>query len=672
MLECAHLYPIQKRYTAKHVYFSSLSDTLKHRTVDQMVESLDRNKIYFLQKDLNQIRKWFRFLFRDLKNSNCTPLIKFYNLFFERVTERYNWAKKILSQKNLKIKKDAIINLNPEKRSFFSSKYSLNQFHEKYIHYELASIDLTEKNMNRSKELLQDMYSRTYDRIASWNPDPTKDTLDHCLLEEGKQFLKKCKYGRWYARYLDNFARALDPHSGYLAQYQVDDFEITMNLSLEGVGASLSFKYGYTIVEKLLKGGAAKRSGKLKVKDKILAIGQSPRKMVNIFNWDLRDVVELIRGKKGTSVYLEVLRPTESGKNKQFVVQLTRSRIQLVENAAQIFYSKEKIYDHYVKVGVIKVPSFYGGSSSTGRSISTDVRELLEQAHKKGVEVIVLDLSGNGGGVLNEAVEVAGLFLEKGVIVRQGIKGYRGRTTYYDMGDDNPTIHFTGSLVVLIDRSSASASEIVAGALKDYGRAVIVGGDHTFGKGSIQSVEDISHGLGATKITVGLYFTPSGRSTQKTGVYSDIPLPSVISVDKFGEKELDYALPSQHTTSFFSLSFKRKWKKITKNVVQKLKIRSQKRVKKSEDFVKIKKDIEKYKKMTEEREKIKIKVLIAELEENDKTDKESEEEEDLDLNDPRFKKKYFSRADIKEAIKVALDLFSIQHSTPFFVKTESL
>lgn len=674
-LACSKLHQIQIQYLTKHIQYSSFSNALKKRTVERLITSLDGNKIYFLKNDVHQIKKWLKNIFLDLKNKNCTPLIKLYNLFSQRTSERYKFVRKYLSRKNLKINNDVVINLNSDKRDFFSRRASLDNFHKKYIQYELASIMIVEKDLKSSKKQLQEIYNRLEKKITGWNPNPSAERAQYCSDQDSKfRTIKTCKYEEWYARYLDSFARALDPHSGYLSQYQMDDFEINMKLSLDGIGASLSSRYGYTTIEKLLEGGVAKNSKKLKNKDKILAIGQKRNQMFSIFGWDLRDVVEIIRGKKGTPVYLKVLRELKSGKSKKFIVKLLRDRIQLTESAARIFYSKATINNTEKRIAVINVPSFYGGSrsSATHRSVSDDIKKLIDQAKKKQTQSIVLDLSGNGGGILHEAVEVAGLFLEKGNIVRQGARDYNGRTIYYDLSDKDGVISFKGPLVVLIDRSSASASEIVAGALRDYRRAVIVGGDHTFGKGSVQSVENVSPRLGATKATVGLYFTPSGRSTQKVGVYSDIPFPSRLSVDKFGEKNLDYVLPAQHTTAFFSTPFNRKWKKITLNMLKKLNTRSQNRIKKSEKFAKVQKDIEKYKKRNDS---IKLETLIAELKDNDKksdADKEDDDSEELSYKDPKFKKKYLERADISEAINVAQDLLALQQSQNFLVKKKDL
>ena len=212
-----------------------------------------------------------------------------------------------------------------------------------------------------------------------------------------------CKPYKWYSLYLNSFAKGFDPHSGYLSREDHEDFEINMKLSLEGIGASLSARYGHTVIERLIPGGAAARSGKLKSKDKILAVGQNPKQMINIFDMDLRDVVSMIRGRKGTPVYLKIMRADKKKAKKIFTVRLVRDRVHLEDQAADIFYfQKEKAGKKY-KVAVLHVPSFYGDGKRGGRSVAKDVRRLLAQAKRKKVSGLVLDLSNNGGGCFNRS-----------------------------------------------------------------------------------------------------------------------------------------------------------------------------------------------------------------------------------------------------------------------------
>ena len=665
-LTCKHIYPIQLQYILKHIQYSSFSKTLGIRTVDQMIKSLDRNKLYFLQSDIVQIKNWLSQLFKNLSQSDCQPLDKLYDLFYKRVKERRQFAQKELTNSQFKLDDTVTLVLDTDKKKYALNKKALDGFHRKYIQYEIANVMLAEEDLQKAKEYLIGMYERMAQKVYSWDPTPSPERLQYCQNKDEKnKLVKTCKYEKWYAIYLNSFARALDPHSSYLSRYDLDDFRINMDLSLEGVGALLSSQYGYTTIERLLPGGAAKRSGKIKKRDQIMAIGQTRSNMINIYGWDLRDVVQMVRGKQGTTVHLKILRTGKEGKKYKFIVSLIRNKIHLKDSEASISYSRRKNKTTQHTVGVIRIPSFYGGGGSNFRSVSKDVRNLIREAKKKKVSALVLDLTGNGGGILSEAVDVAGLFIEKGSIVRQITKNFNGQTIYFTLEDKDNRIEYTGPLVVLVDRSSASASEIVAGALKDYKRAVIVGGDHTFGKGSIQSVEDIDQYLGATKTTIGLFFIPSGKSTQNLGIESDIPF--MISDDDIVEKKLDYALPNQHTTSFLTRNVQRNWNKMESKLIKKLKIRSGLRVKKDDKFKKLKKEIAEYNKKIKNKKEIEIKTLLSEAKERNE-ERKKEDLDDFDIHDPRFKKKYLERADVQEAVNVAWDMVLMTSSVNAMVK----
>ena len=673
-LTCEQLNPIQFQYLEKHVSQPPLSTSLKKRIVDQLIKNLDDGKLYFIESDIKEIKRWFTSFFKGLKKANCSPLYKLYNLFYQRVKERVTFAENEISKPTFKLDTNVSFILNSDKRSYTKNQKALNDFHLKYLHYELASIMITEEDEAKAKEHLLGMYKRLKKKVYSWDPRPSEERLLFCLKQEKKnKRIKTCKYEKWYALYLDSFAKSLDPHSSYFSQYELEDFEINMRLSLEGVGASLSSRYGYTVIEKLLPGGSAFRSGKLKRKDKIIAIGQTSKKMINIFGWDLRDVVEMVRGKKGTKVHLKVLRSAKDGKQKKFFVTLVRDKIPLQDGASSIIYSKRKINGKEKLIGVLRIPSFYGGSvtqATNHRSVSKDIKKLIQEAKKKGVVGLVLDLSGNGGGVLTEAIDVVGLFLEKGNIVRQMTTGFRGRSSYQTMSDSDNQITYSGNLVVLVDRSSASASEIVAGALQDYKRAIIVGGDHTFGKGSIQSVENLPQGLGAVKVTVGLFFIPGGKSIQKMGVNSDISLPSLISIDAYGEKKLDYVLPRQNTTAFLTRDVNWKWNRIENHLIKKLKLKSLYRVKKSDKFKKINTEIAEYEEKLKNQSMIKIETVLADAKKRNEENKDQEELYFLDTNDPKFREKYLQRPDIEEAINIASDLALLAQKDSSIVQTE--
>jgi len=397
------------------------------------------------------------------------------------------------------------------------------------------------------------------------------------------------------------FALALDPHTTYLSPENLEDLRIQMQLSLEGIGAVLRSDNGFTVVEELIPGGVAERSGLLKPKDKIIAVAQEGKKPVNVIDMDLHDVVTMIRGKKGTQVTLTILRHAEH--TNRFNVTIMRDKIDLKEQEAKIDYETRTVDGRQYRFGVIDLPSFYGDEKEN-ISCYEDVRKLLAEAKRQHVDGIVLDLSRNGGGLLEEAVHLAGLFLGKGGVVAtkdnseqltilangSAASGTEGdKRKVITLPAEDPSALYTGPLVVLTSRLSASASEIVTGALKDYHRAVIVGSDHTFGKGSVQTLTPLPLDLGGMTVTTALYFLPGGKSTQKIGVEADVRLPIWFILEDVGETALDYPLPAQAITPFLGVQGDAAplWKPVEQPLLAKLAARSQARVARDAKFAEI-------------------------------------------------------------------------------------
>ncbi len=690
ILECDYIHDIQKKYLDLHINFSNLDrkstrfktmmSDLEKRVRDQFLKSLDSEKLYFTQSDINNIKKKLKNIFVKIQKSDCSHLDRVYDLYAKRVSERVRFAKEYLQQKFI-LDPMIKLTLDPRKRPRRKTMRQINKFHKKYIQYQMANAIIAsdkkdyEKQVEEAKQSVLHSYNRLHKEIKSWSVNLSDKEKKKCY-KKRKSYGKVavCKPYEWYSMYLKSFARGFDPHSGYLSQEDHEDFEINMKLSLEGIGASLSSKYGYTVIEKLIPGGAAARSGKLKPKDKILAVGQSTTKMINIFNMILRDVVSMIRGKKGTPVYLKIMRINDKEKKTIFNVRLIRDRVNLDDQAANIHYFERGEDNKSIKVGVIQLPSFYGEGRPGGRSVTNDVRKLLTNAKKAKVSAIVLDMSNNGGGSLTEAVQLAGLFFAKGSVVRQQVKTKSG-DRYLTLSDVDETIEYSGPLVVLVNRVSASASEIVSGTLKSYKRALIVGGDHTFGKGSIQSVERLRFGLGSIRVTVGMFFIPSGFSTQLKGVKSDISFPSMFSNDEIGEKTLDYVLSERKIDRFISKSAfdvsnkEEKWSPVTLDLISSLRKKSHLRIKKNEKFQEIEKDI-----LEMRNKKLKGYVTTiaqifdkAKKAENEKEKKNNNEkalekksEESVEKPEEVIKKKYMERPDIQEAVNIAFDQVNFQ------------
>lgn len=663
-LDCSDIYNIQSKFLKNHILFSRPTKEMEQRSLDQFIKNLDPEKVYFLQADINQIRRKNKKFFSNLRKQNCSGLYFVYDVYRKRVLQRVQFGLNYLSG-NFQLNKNLTYTLDSKSRKRSQTSEQANNFMKRHLQYQVSSVFLTEEDLGLAVKHIRHILETFKARVISWKPHLNKRELRQCQVGKKQKDFKTCKPAKWLARYLDSYAQSLDSHSSYLDNDDMEEFKISMELKLEGIGATLSSSFGYTVVENLIEGGAAFRAGTIKVKDKILAVGQTRKKIVNIFGEDLQDVVSLIRGKKGTPVYLKILRE-EKGKTgikkKIFTAKIIRDTVNLKEKLASLTYVDKKIKGKTKKIALINVPSFYGSGSLSQQSVGRDVRRLLRKAKKERAAALVLDLSNNRGGPLDEAVDLAGFFFARGHVVKQSERD----TQYRILSDRDRGVVYTGPLVILVNRLSASASEIVSGTLKNYNRAVIVGGEHTFGKGSVQSVELLPFNLGAIKTTIGLYFIPSGHSTQKNGVYSHISFPSVLNIEELGEKNLDHALPRQKIPSFksgkeeiFSLDSGNDWQPVSSSMIEELKTLSYQRISQSRKFQDIRKKLEKFKKTAEQKKIVTIGEVL-EKEEKDSALKEKKEKE-AGLKDSKLKKqkKYLARADVEEALNIAADLANL-------------
>lgn len=629
-LTCQYVRPIVETMLGQHLLHNQFNTNLQNRTVDQYIKSLDSAKLYFLKSDVETIKKTMGDMYGLLAKRDCTALEKVQEIYAKRVAEREAYAKKYLGA-DFKINKESKIDLDSDKREWASTVEALNKYQEDYIQFQVANFVAGEMKLDEAK----DQVKRRYERAV--------------------KNLKTGKTEDLYVAYLDAAARALDPHSSFLSREALEDFEIQMKLSLEGIGATLSSQDGYTVIEQLVTGGAAQKSGQLMTQDKIIAVGQGDSGPLEpVIDMPLKDVVRLIRGKKGTKVRLSILRK-EGDKTSRLMVGLIRQKIALEEDAAKIHYVDHKLNGKKVKLGVIDLPSFYADTKRGGKSSSKDVKKLLADAKKNKVDGLVLDLSSNGGGSLEDAVILAGLFFKTGNVV--ATQGTRGSADV--LADDDSTVDYDGSLVILTSRLSASASEIVAGALKDYKRAIIVGGDHTFGKGSVQSVVPLPNQLGAIKVTVGMFYIPGGASTQHQGVSADITLPGAFDRDEVGEKSLEYSLPPKTIKPFvsetaFVTAGTGAWKQVDEKIITELKNNSEKRVSSNEEFKKIQTDLEKAIAKGKQ-------VTVAEILDKKDETKANEEKRKARQKSAKFRQEeYLKRPEIKEATAILADLINVQ------------
>jgi carboxyl-terminal processing protease len=565
-IRCAHLPMLFQVFFREHYSIKEMSEKLKVDTVEQFIKNVDPSKTLLLEQDVARLRKELTPLFGTMTTGDCGALEAAGKLLIERAKEDEDYVRELLKG-DYQVDESVELVLDPEKRGYARTAAERKELVRKLVNFQLSNYLIAQTKLPAARKQLVHHYELVSKRLAERR---AKDDL--------------------LVNYAEAFALAMDPHSSYMSQEALEDFQIQMRLSLEGIGASLTSQDGFTVIEDLIPGGSADRLKILKPKDKIIAVAQDGAKSVQVMDMDLREVVRMIRGKKGTKVTLTILREGET--TETFNVTIVRDKIDIQEQAAKITYETRKSGDRELRIAIIELPSFYGGEKGN-RSSYGDVKKLLEEAVKEKADGVVLNLSRNGGGLLEDAVRISGLFIRKGAVVAT-----RDSNRNVEVLDDkDEEIVYPGPVVVYTSRLSASASEILAGALRDYRRAVVIGGDHTFGKGTVQVLSPLPFNLGAMKVTKGMFFLPGGKSTQHDGVPSDIVLPSGLSNDSLGEKTMDHSLPPQSIPAFLSKDVNadeepRRWKPVDPSVVRKLAAKSRERVEKDPRFAEIRKEID--------------------------------------------------------------------------------
>jgi carboxyl-terminal processing protease len=621
-LECPLVPVLAESFLKTHVALKTQTDEINTRTAEQMIKRLDPSKVLLLQSDVDSLKpKILTFLKTMRTKPDCTEIEAIKTLLVQRSKEQLEFAKQSLGAK-YKLDENAEFQLNPDKRTFPKDIEESRKRQMVQLHFQISNYLLTDMKLPKAKDQLIHRYELSVKRM------------------------EELKNSDLYDYVVNSFASALDPHSSYLSPEATEDFRINMNLSLEGIGASLSNEDGYTVIQELIPGGAASKSNLVQAKDKIIAVSNGKGEMVNVVDMDLKEVVRMIRGKAGTTVKLQILR--EKPEIQRLSISLVRSKVELADDAAKVEMYDRTVDGKKYKLARIELPGFYGGQKRSDRSSYRDVAAAVEKANKAGAQGIVFDLSSNSGGLLDEAVRIAGLFLDRGNIV--ATKDSDGEVQMLD--DIDSRIQFSGPVVVLISRLSASASEIVAGALQDYKRAIIVGGDHTYGKGSVQAVLPLQGDYGIVKVTTGIFFIPGGNSTQHRGVTSDISYPNPFSTDDIGEKYLDYSLKPDAIRPFISPEGNEgnKWTPVSKAEIEKLRILSTSRTSKNKDFLEITKEIK-------ESEAKKGLIKLSEL-----RSKETEQKKKNKDKAPKLIAKEKNKPQIDEALNILADFVHLRDS----------
>lgn len=597
----------------QHLSKHALDDEISQRALEQFLKSLDGLKTYFYQSDIDEFNKQKNELDDMLKNGDVTFAYNVYKVLLKRVDERVAMVDELLKE-NFDFTVDETLVTDPTKLTYAKTPAEAKDRWRKRLKYDLLALK-NDKSLKGEdpKVRLKRRYSSFAKRMHQTDADE--------LLE----------------MYLTSVTTSYDPHTTYMSPSTQENFGILMKLKLDGIGAQLQMIDGYTVLNKLIPGGAAEKSGQLKAEDRIVSVGQGDSgEMVDVVEMKLNDVVAKIRGKAGTVVRLGVI-PAAGGETK--IVKIVRAKIELKDSEARgvIFEEGKKSDGSPFKVGVIDLPSFYmdmeGARENAAdfKSSTRDVKKILDDFKAKNVDVVMLDLRRNGGGSLTEAINLTGLFIDAGPVVQ--VKDPAGRVQQYD--DLDSGMYWKGPLVVLTSKFSASASEILAGAIQDYHRGLIVGDSTTHGKGTVQSLLDLGEqlfrigdppNLGALKLTMQQFYRPNGESTQRRGVLADVTLPSITDHMDVSEADLDHALAfDKIPTARFD-----NFDQVTPAVVNRLKEASAARRAHSDDFKKLQNNIDKYLEQKAKKEiPLNEKKFLARREELD-----SEKEEERKLEPP--------------------------------------
>jgi carboxyl-terminal processing protease len=621
----------------------SLDDTISHRTLESFLKALDPMKLYLEQSDIDRFMEYDHSIDDMVKKGDISPAYKIHDEFLKRVDERV-----VLVDKLLKLPFDFTVDeevvVDADATTWAKNPEEIYERWRKMLKYELLVIKADDKEKFDLEKAKERVARRHHTRSKYRHQTNSDDLLE---------------------LYLSSLTGSFDPHTSYMSRSSVENFNIEMQKQLEGLGAQLQSEEGYTVVTRVVPGGPADRDKRLKEKDRITGVGQGAEgEIVDILDMRLSDVVKLIRGNAGTVVRLQV-QPGGDGDKKVYAI--TRAKIDLMDQIArgEIVEDGKKADGTPYRVGVIDLPSFYmdmiGARKKLPdyRSTTRDCRKLLDEFREKKVDAVILDLRRNGGGSLIEAINLTGLFIDQGPVVQ--VKDARGQVNHYD--DPEAGMSWSGPLVVLTSKFSASASEIFAGAIQDYHRGLIVGDRTTHGKGTVQSMLDLGEelfqtsgpgvpNLGALKITIQQFYRPSGDSTQKRGVVADVELPSLTTHLDVGEADLDYALEFDRVDPLRL----QKLDTVNDTLVNELRLKSKDRCDHSKDFAKVENRIKRYLEQ-KSRKSVTIqesKFMAERAEVNADKELEKAIEDENDPNRPIVKRDFY----FNEALAVTVDFMA--------------
>ncbi|MCZ6808585.1 MAG: carboxy terminal-processing peptidase [Proteobacteria bacterium] len=522
-----------------HYRHADIDDDLSSKVLDRYIQALDNNRMYLLASDVESFEP-YRYQIDDMVRSEpLDPVFEIFGVYRTRVRERLNFALlQLETEPDFSI--DETYVFDREDQPWLQTEAELDELWRKRVKNDAMNLRLAEKDWTETQEILHKRYSRFLKRMDQIKSDDVFET------------------------FMNAFAHTLDPHSSYLSPRNSEEYRIQMSLSYFGIGASLQIDDDYVMVISIIPGGPAAIDGKLQPKDRITGVAQGEQgDLIDVIGWRLDDVVQLIRGPADTVVRLQIMPAGALPGAPEKIISLTRNQVKLEEQAAKSETIMVPREGRDWSIGVIKVPSFYrdyralSNGDKDYTSTTKDVRRLIRELEDEGIDGLIIDLRNNGGGHLTEATALSGLFIDNGPVVQ--LRNSSGRISRLDDPDPVPRVSYNGPLAVLVNRFSASASEIFAAAIQDYARGVIIG-QQTFGKGTVQNLYSLDQyvrrpdeaGLGQLTLTIGKYYRVTGESTQHRGVWPDIALPSAIDVELVGESVRETALPwdTIRTTKF--------------------------------------------------------------------------------------------------------------------------
>lgn len=612
-LEGEHLSGMMVFTMQQHLEHHRPTPEININTLSNFVNTLDPARIFLLSNEVAQIHSQRLRMLTAFRDNRWDFVTNFYqSVFMPNVRASYDHAVEILSNTNYVPDTSLKIPIDVKSISFPVTPEDRNKYLESTLAYQVAFME----SMGEARSNACQKVRKRRERIL--------------------KYFSEMDYHEQFGLFMNAFCSALDPHTSYFPPDDMEDFNISMSLSLEGIGATLRSDDGYVVISELTPGSPADKCGKLKPGDKIIAVAQGEGgEFVDVVDMELRDVVKQIRGKKGSTVVLRILRKTKKG-IKNFDLPLVRDKVKLEDQGprmevVELTRTNGLSQVKKTRVAVIDLPSFYLDTESKtllgdfDHSAVSDVRKLLISCNTQKVDGVILDLQRNGGGILDEAVNMAGLFLKRGNVVLT--KYSRGDVQI--LNDKNQNITYFGPLMITTSSLTASAAEIVTGALKSYNRCLVVGQSQSYGKGTVQQIIPLTGRLGALKITRGLYYIADGVSPQFDGIKSDVVLPSNLDAVQLGERYLPCALSAPKIDSHLSLEAttgRGVWTPITTNLINRLKAASAARIAKNEAFSDIKKFVEK-----SEDERKRVYIPIKELlEDNDKGSELDEEDEEIE------------------------------------------